>query len=594
MENKKDEKKMSSGAEKVENIAGRADEKAETATKRKPVSEKREREKQEKEKAKKRVDVALLKEKRKEKKAEAKEARKKRKQELAEKRAEKRAERKAEKEKRKALLKNESKAQKAKRKEKEKAARLAAKKAEQERRYKLKLERRDARLKRREQRLQDRQHRRETRRTPGFGGWLAAVISLGAACLVLAAIVTFGSFRLTRTNAVLGTGYRSTVYELTSIVDEIDEDLSKARVSASGEEQSRVLTDLLVQARLAENSLEKLPLSVEQDRNLTTFLNRTARQTERMLETIREKGQLSAEDEEQLALLYAKHHEMRAELDGLLATISEKDWKDAFDDEKGKLRDGLKKLENFASDDKFPSPHAAERGGGEESLTSAAAQELCNAYFDEYDFQKTEYTGETFSRGLRAYNFFLTDKDGMSAFAQVTDSGKLLCFEYYAPCKGARFDGEQSLAIARAYLDKLGYDQTSAVFASETGAEIDFTFVYEQNGVLYYPDLLKVKVCKERGIVSGFDASEYLKHHRGRDATNAKISLEEAENCLHEGLFVRHSALVVIPCRGKEVLAYEFVCEYEEETYFIYVDAKTGKETEIYVVEVSAQGKFLR
>ena len=596
MENEKKEKNISSGAEKVENVAERAEEKADgyavKKSKKTPSQKKKEREKREKARAKKRVDAALLKQERKNKKAAAKEERKKRKMELKAKAKAQRAERKAEREKRRTLLKSESKEQRAKRLEKERAARVAERKAEKERAYALKLERKDARLKKREQRLKDRQHRRENRRTPGFGGWLAAVIALGATSLVLASVLTFGAMNLSRTNAMLGAGYRGTVYELTAIVDEMDEDLSKARISSSGEEQSRVLTDLLVRARVAESALEKLPLTAEQDRNLTVFLNRTAKGAERMLESIRENGKLSEKESARLQELYEKHHEVRATLDELISSATEKDWKDAFKKGESAFQKGVRKIESLSALEPFPKPPMNEERA--EALSSNAARELCDKYFADYAFKKVELAGETVRGAMRAYNFFLTDENGTRAFAQITDEGKLLSFEYYAPCKEARFDGEQSLAIAEKYLKAQGYNGLVATFASETGAEVDFTFVLQKDGVLYYPKRLQVKVCKERGVVSGLDASKYLREDRGMVEMNVKISEDEAQAKLHKDLTVVHSALAVLPCRGRNVLAYEFVCEYEGKTYFIYLNAQTGEETEIRVVENTAQGKFLR
>ena len=69
MENKKDEKRLSSGAEKVETIAARAEAKANGVAKKSPSAKNKEKEKKEKARAKKRVEAALLKEERKTKKA---------------------------------------------------------------------------------------------------------------------------------------------------------------------------------------------------------------------------------------------------------------------------------------------------------------------------------------------------------------------------------------------------------------------------------------------------------------------------------------------------------------------------------------------
>ena len=65
---------------------------------------------------------------------------------------------------------------------------------------------------RKEERAERRRSRREGR--PGFGGWLAAVVSLSVAVLALGAILTVGYFDLDEARAQLTDGYRRAAYEL--------------------------------------------------------------------------------------------------------------------------------------------------------------------------------------------------------------------------------------------------------------------------------------------------------------------------------------------------------------------------------------------
>ena len=44
---------------------------------------------------------------------------------------------------------------------------------------------------------------------------------------------------------------------------------------------------------------------------------------------------------------------------------------------------------------------------------------------------------------------------------------------------------------------------------------------------------------------------------------------------------------------GEEVLAYEFFGSYGDNTYYIYVDAKTGDEVQVLTVVGTAQGRAL-
>ena len=105
--------------------------------------------------------------------------------------------------------------------------------------------------------------------------------------------------------------------------------------------------------------------------------------------------------------------------------------------------------------------------------------------------------------------------------------------------------------------------------------------------------MVKVKVCEERGIVTGAEALSYVMNHVERDAGEAKISKSEAKAKLHEGFEVKGARLAVIPVEGKEVLCYEFNGKFEGSEYYIYIDAKTGNEVEVFTVIGTAQGRAL-
>ena len=134
-------------------------------------------------------------------------------------------------------------------------------------------------------------------------------------------------------------------------------------------------------------------------------------------------------------------------------------------------------------------------------------------------------------------------------------------------------------------LEKLGYDDMEAVRLRANGSLTDFTFVYEDDGVVYYPDEIVIKVCRTRGIVSGFDATKYLMNHRGRDEVKVNITLAEAYGKLHKGLSVEASRLAVVKTLRGERPAYEFLCGYEGEQYFVFLDALNGEEISIVNVK---------
>ncbi len=547
---------------------------------------------QESKAAKERVERALEKKKT---LAEKKEERMKLAAERKEKRAKLIAEKKAEIEKRTAERKAAIEKRAA-----EKKAQTERKKAEKEEKLRQraheKANKKNAAAKRRaERKKQNNRERKE--RNQGYGGWLAAVIALGAVTLGLTTAVTVGAVEMANTKAAMLSANKGTMYELTGIMEHVDDDLDRVRISASPAQQSRILTDLLVQARLAEADMEKMPISMEQSANVTTFVNRVGMECERMLHKLRKGGELDEQDKQTIENLYMVNHSIRTELDKLMAEMTDKDWTNFMKKGEGMMSDVMNKLEKMTleenraafdknhenkqagmSRDMAPPPEKEEKSG----IDCKKAESLCERYFKEYNIEGFQCVGETNSKTFAAYNVQGYDKNGSLLFAEISKSdGALISFDYYEECTSETFDIKNAETIAENFLEMLGYDDMEVVKFRNSGTTTDFTFVYEDDDVIYYPDEIRVKVCRTRGLVSGMDAGKYLKNHKDREEPTIKVTLEKAQEGLYDGLTVEASRLAVVRAKGGERPAYEFFCSYKDEQYFVYVDANSGEELSI-------------
>lgn len=484
-----------------------------------------------------------------------------------------------------------------------------------ERRRAEKRERRAAEKTLREKKLQEqlREKEKQRKRSAGFGGWLAAVITLGAVCLVLATVVTVGAIDMSRTKQGIADGYRASLYELVGIVENIDNDLDRARISASPEQQSRILTDALIQARVAETDVEKMPISAEEDANLTSFFNRTARVCEGMLAKIRNGEQLNDKDVEMVEGLYQKSHQVRQTLNELATTMTTDDMMLFLKGGENKLSTAIRSIEEMTLEENKlgadmgggkgetpPHKNQTDNGKGEkptfmqsenqketrlekaQKIDVKKAEELVKKYFKNYSIQSISFIGEAHNKWLPVYNFELMDNEENSLYAQISAlDGALIRFNYYRECQDKKFDGDNAKMIAENFLSSLGYENVTAIRSSGLGTDEDFLFCYEKDGVVYYSDAIKVKVCLERGIVSGMDAGEFIKNHRDRLEPSAKITLAQARENLHHSVEVESARMCVINIGPKERCAYEFLCSYKDDNYLIYIDAETGRELSI-------------
>ncbi len=542
--------------------------------------------------AKARVEAAL---KRKEEQEKRKAARKEKAAKKAERRKKRMAEKKAAIEKRAAEKKARAEKHAAERK-----ALAEKRKAEKEeklrKRAHAKANRNNEQYKKRKAKAKTKSERRQkgerNDRAKGYGGWIAAVVSLGVVSLALATTVTVGAVEMSKGRSTMMNGYKSTMYELTGIMENVENDLDRIRVSNSSAQQSRILTDLLVQTRMAEMDLEKMPVAAETDRNLTSFLNRTANACQAMLAKLRNGEELSAQDRALLERLYQTNHAIRGELNGLVENMTDKDMEKYIKDGEGNVKDAIDRIEKSTIAENADRFAGSQPVGGElppkgekPHIEASTAEALCSQYFVGYNISGFQCVGETVGKGYDAYNVQGYDDMGNQLFAEVSQAdGALLRFDYYQDCAGESFDIRSAELLAEEFLEKLGYDDMEVVRFRTNGSTTDFTFVYEDDDVVYYPDEIRVKVCRTRGVVSGYDATKYVQNHGGRYEANAKLTLAQAQEKLHDGLTVESSRLAVIATERGKKTAYEFLCSYGEERYFVYLDANSG--TEISIVNV--------
>lgn len=553
---------------------------------------------------------AALKQKKLEKRARAMERRAQLKEKKLEKRArrrERRAELKAQRIARREMLAHESKAEKQKRIAREKRQKHALRAQKRSAQEKAHLAKMQARREAQERRAQERRHKREQRtqrkqHARGFGGWLAAVISLGTAALVLSTVVTAGAIRMREMDKELASGYRASLYELASLSEELDDNLSKLRVSSGVEEQRKLVTDALVDAELMEGALERLPVEEGTGASINAFVNRTGEYCRTLLARLATGKGLTTTQKNTIVYLHGVNEQLSSALNDAATHASSGQLRAFLAGKEGELSARFREMAEgtlTAPQDTVDAPFTGEGNVGENKLAAlkevslTRAEELVKQYLSAYHVREVRQKGETVSRSVAAYNFTAIDENGGEWYVQITkNGGKLLFLDGYQPCSQQNFDLEACDKIAQDFLNSLGIQDMVPVWKTERGATADLTYVFEQDGVRVYADMVRLRVCEERGKVVGMDAVQHLLNHGAR-TLSPTLTKAEAKARLDGALQVEAIHLALIPAGGEEVLCYEFLCGMNGEEFVVYLDAKTGEEVQVYRVRESARGSYL-
>ena len=514
---------------------------------------------------------------------------------------EKRAEAREKRRERRDMLKHETKEARIERKRQARVAKTEARVAKREAAMADRRAKREHRLK---VRAEKRAEKNEKRHAPGFGGWLAAVISLGVVTLALGSMLTYGWINMDGMTADMATIHTESMYELNSIVDNLDTNLAKARVANTRNEQVKLLSNVAIESEMAETLLERMPVDTQFTQNVTSFVNKMGDSAQSMLYSVASGKKLTDSQIATIEHMYKTNLQLKQSINELTANCTGKEMLKAMRGKKdnlmlvsfGEMENNVVETPKEIHDGPFAEnikKVSAKNLAGLEEITCAQAEKLAAKYFESYNVSDVKCTGEVTAESLTCYNVTMQTKDGEMSAQLSKQGGKVVEFNSYKDCNDKNFSVERCVDIAQDFLKALGFKNMKAVWTSENGTTCNLNFAYEQNGVVIYPDMVKVKVCEERGIVTGMEGLAYVLNHTQRELGSAKISKSNAKAVLNGGFEAEGSRLCLIPVDGGEVLCYEFYGTYGGNDYYIYVDAATGNEVEVFTVIGTAQGKAL-
>lgn len=552
----------------------------------------------------------------KQKKAEREKALKAKREVIKKRKAEYKAEKLRRKEERLArrdMLKHESREEREKRIAAEKQAKINER--DKKRRQRLQVKEQKASVRRqkladrralKEQKRKFKSQNRKEKRSRGIGGWLAAVISLGSVVIVLATLFTLSLMNNFGITPIGGgaANIAETYYDLMDYVGNMDVKMSKLLVSNDAKQQQKLLSELSTEASLAADDISRLPLKDESKYYTTKYINQVADYSKYLNNRLIDGDSLSSDDIENLNSLYKINSQLKEDLSSLTVSMgAEFDFSSIFDESgENMFLEKFNQLESRAVD--YPKliydgpfsdslEQSQPKGLGETEISSVTAEEVFVSVFGKYGLTNTAVMGEQ-SGVIDCYNVSADAEDG-EIYASVSKiGGKLIMFNHYMDCTEINYGLDECIEIGQTFLSSLGLDDMTAVWATENGTTAYVNYCYTDGGVICYADMVKVTVCKQRGLVSAYDANAYYLNHTAREISSPTITQKEALTGLSTDLSVLSTRLTLIPYgKDKEVLAYEVYGTFNDEYYYIYVDAASGKEVQIFTVVDTDEGSML-
>ena len=523
---------------------------------------------------------------------------------LAEKRLEdarRRMHERAEKQKVKATAireKNRRKAQIAERKQLLKAQK-------QERRDMIKKE---SKLERQKRRAIERQARRDAVRNRrkenrGLGGWITAVVSLGIATLVLSSVLTATFLMPSENDNLLEASYQKSFYDAVAEVDNIDLNLSKVLVTADTGAMQKYLVDTAINSELAENSIQQLPLHDESKYYTTKLINQIGDYSKYINNKLIMGEQISSSDMESLNALYQANKTLKESLQKMISKMGG-DY--SFTAHAGMKSDmvvqGFDELQNLSVqypeliyDGPFSDGQTNReiKGLNGAEIDDNYAREIFKKIFADFGIGEVENVGVTDGE-IKCFNVQAQVKD-QPLYAQISKTGgRLIMFSYAGTCEESVYNDDVAIEKAQQFIESLGIEDMKPVWINLSNNVYTINFAYEKQGVIVYSDLIKVRVCAQTAMVIGFESSSYYTNHVERVIEKPTLSKVQAKQKVSQSIEIDTCRLAIVPVGvSTEKLCYECMGEYDNSTYYVYVDANTGRQVEMFKVVESTEGTLL-
>ena len=442
------------------------------------------------------------------------------------------------------------------------------------------------------------------RKTRGF---IAAIVVLA----VVAGVLTLGYIGNTVAMASyanqLENNYQRSVYELLNDVNNIESNLSKAVVSTGTTARQKLFNNIYTQCTQANEDLSRLPISHQSIDQTTTFINQTGGFSYYVENKLKNNESLSEEDNKSISDLHSMSVYIKQILNDFISKNNGRynilaDSKKQTDSQNNTFNDMFSNMQaegveypTLIYDGPFSESQTKKdiKGLVGEEITKEDAQAKVEKIYEGKNIKNLKYLGET-DGIFKTYNFTLTNEQNREIYVQITKKGGfVLTISSYAGSDKDELELSVCEQKAEEFAQMLGIDVKAVWSTKVTGmAYINLTPVID--GVIIYPDMIKVKVSCSTGEVLGWEAQSYAYNHTDRTDLSATISESTARSKVSSLLTIETQKLALIPVQyGNETLCYEYKCTLNNSTYYVYIDAKTGDEVQILKIIATTSGELL-
>ena len=404
--------------------------------------------------------------------------------------------------------------------------------------------------------------------------------------------------------------YNQSLYELIYYMDNVQNYLAKSTISNSATHGAETLTNLWREANLAQTYLSMLPIQAQELENTEKFLNQVSDYSYSLSRKNIQGEKLSDEDLKNLEEL----HKYSMQINNVVNQISfdlnagNMKWSDLTGEKNVNFAQQVSTDFNFADTleenlhqysgliyDGAYSEHIVsveKRGLKGDKISEEDAKKKAVEFVGENNIEEISSLGYSEKAAVPAYTFTIKNKNQENITISISETGGSIV--YMTSDREVNVENltyEQANEKGIEFLNQKGFDNMKQTYYLKNEGVITINYAYQQDGVLMYPDLIKLKVALDNGQILGIETTGYLSNHTQRDVSKVKITKEHAKEKLNKNLNIQSETLAIIPTEWKtEKLCYEFKGKVEETEYLVYINAENGEEEQILIITNTPNG----
>jgi germination protein YpeB len=236
---------------------------------------------------------------------------------------------------------------------------------------------------------------------------------------------------------------------------------------------------------------------------------------------------------------------------------------------------------------------AEKKGLTGEDIDEEQAKDIAKNFFEK-DVNEVESNGFIENGQIPYYDITVKFSDKTEASVAVSKKGGHIVYaDFNRDVKEDNLSNEEADKKGKEFLAKKGFDNMQETYYMVQNNVITINYAYEQDGVIMYPDLIKVKIALDDGEILGIETTGYLNSHTERNLEEATITMEEARAKINDKLEITSERKAVIPTEWKtEILCYEFQGKVNDKEFLVYINVQTGKEENILVILETPGGEL--